>query len=126
MPQTAKPSNPFNPFENRRRAGRVRCTLTACQFGTILNISKTGMRVATRKPVQLLPAGATLNVEITAAGQSMTVPARPIHIRPRPDGRFDVGFQFVGLTEKTSRELIQLARTAWDATLLNEPQRKAG
>ncbi|MFN7022478.1 MAG: PilZ domain-containing protein [Phycisphaerales bacterium] len=126
--RSAMPVNPkaCNPHEDRRRAGRIRCTLTTCQYGTVVNLSKSGLRVATRRPISLLPAGASVNLCITAAGQSMVVPARPVHNRPRPDGMFDVGFQFVGLTERTCRELIQLARTAWDAELIHQSQRKAG
>lgn len=129
--KNAKPTNKSGmkltgKHDDRRRAGRVRCTLTTCQFGTVVNLSRTGLRVATRKPVTLLPAGASLNLTITAAGQTIVVPARPVHNRPRPDGMFDVGFQFVGLTEKACSELLSIARTAWDATLLPGSQRMAG
>jgi hypothetical protein len=119
MPEAKNHTVPSAASESeRRRAGRVRCNLTMCQYGTVMNLSKTGMRVATRKPVPMLPAGASVNVQITAAGQTLSVPARPVHNRPRADGMFDVGFQFVGLTEKGSRELLLLARTAFDPTLV--------
>lgn len=120
-----KLKNPMDSRDERRRAGRVRCNLTTCQYGTVVNISRTGMRVATRKPVPVLPAGASVNVKITVAGMSMTVPARPVHNRPRPDGMFDVGFQFVGLTEKNCSDLLALARTAWDATLVYSARNRA-
>ncbi|GEM_PF-1996554 len=116
---------PMNNHDERRRGGRVRCTLTTCQYGTVMNISRTGMRVSTRRPVPILPAGASVNVKISVAGLSMCVPARPVHNRPRPDGMFDVGFQFVGITERVSIDLIQLARTAWDATLVHGPRQRA-
>lgn len=122
----AEKPKPAGPFDDRRRAGRIRCTLTTCQYGTIVNLSKTGLRVTTRRAIPPLPVGASVNLCITAAGQSMVVPARPVHNRPRPDGMYDVGFQFVGLTERTCRELIQLARTAWDSELIHQSQRKAG
>lgn len=105
-------------FDNRRRAGRVRCDLTTCQYGTVVNISRTGLRVVTRKPLPTLPAGASTNLTVTAAGRSMSVPARPVHNRPRPDGLFDVGFQFVGITEAAARELMDLARTAFDGAIV--------
>lgn len=114
-----------SPHDNRRRAGRVRCNLTQCQFGPIVNLSRTGMRVVSRKPIALLPAGASVNVKITAAGATICVPARPVHARPRPDGMFDVGFQFVGLSEKDSNELMDLARTAWDPTMVYQNRRSA-
>jgi len=94
-----------NKYDNRRKAGRVRCDLTSCQFGAVLNISRTGMRVLSRKVIATMPPGASTNVKVTAAGRSMTVPARSVHNRPRPDGMFEVGFQFVGITEAAAKNL---------------------
>lgn len=102
----------------RRRAGRVRCGLTTCQFGTVVNISKSGMRVVSRKLVPTMPPGASIQLMITAAGRSMAVPGRPVHNRPRPDGTFEVGFQFAEITEAQARELIELARTAFDSLVI--------
>src|SRR5262249_27054758 len=107
-----------NKFNNRRKAGRVRCDLTTCQFGTVLNISRTGMKVLSRKMIPTMPPGASTNVTVTAAGRSMSVPARSVHNRPRADGMFEVGFQFVGITEAAAKNLVELARTAFDASLM--------
>jgi hypothetical protein len=105
-------------FDDRRRGGRVLCNLTTCQFGTVMNISRTGMRVISRRLVPTMPAGKSTNLTITAAGRTMTVPGRSVHNRPRPDGMFEVGFQFVGITEAQAKELIELARTAFDGVMV--------
>lgn len=115
----------FNKFSDRRRGGRVRCNLTTCQFGTVLNISRSGFRVLSRRAIPQLPAGASTTVAICAAGRTMQVPARPVHNRPRADGMFEVGFQFVGLTEAATRQLLELARTAFDPTHVYQQQRRA-
>jgi c-di-GMP-binding flagellar brake protein YcgR len=103
---------------DRRRAGRVRCTLTSCQFGEVLNISRTGMRVLSRKLVPTMPPGKSVQLAINAAGQTMVVAGRPVHNRPTPEGLFEVGFQFVDITEAQERELIDLARIAFDGVIL--------
>lgn len=120
---TSKPA--VNKFSERRRGGRVRCDLTTCQFGSIVNISRTGMRVVSRKLVPVMPPGASMPVAVSAAGRTMQVPARVVHNRPRADGMFEVGFQFVGITEATARDLVDLARTAFDASSVYH-HRRAG
>ena len=121
----SKTEDQFKFNNNRRKAGRVRCDLTTCQYGTVLNLSRTGMRVLSRRMVPTMPPGASTNMTVTAAGRSMTVPARAVHNRPRADGMFEVGFQFVGITEAAAKNLIDLARTAFDASL-GYHQRAAG
>lgn len=123
----AKPSRidqpEVNKFTDRRRGGRVRCDLTTCQFGTVVNISRTGMRVVSRRMIPSMPPGSSMPLTVTAAGRSLLVPARPVHNRPRPDGMFEVGFQFVGITEAVARDLVELARTAFDASCVYRHRR---
>lgn len=114
-----------NKFTDRRRGGRVRCDLTTCQFGAVVNISRTGMRVVSRKMVPAMPPGSSMPVKVTAAGRTLQVPARAVHNRPRADGMFEVGFQFVGITEAVARDLVDLARTAFDGSCIYH-QRRAG
>lgn len=104
------------PENEKRRAGRVRCSLTTCQFGEVVNISRTGLRVQSRRPIRPLPPGASVNLKIKSAGCMMVVTARPVHVRPRSDGMFDVGFQFVGVPEERAKDLMDLARIAFDGT----------
>jgi len=99
--------------DERRKSGRVRTALTTCQHGLVLNLSKDGCRVVCKKAF-LLPPGATTNLEIKSACMTVTAPARPVSCKPRPDGKFEIGFQFVGLSDELQRSLVQLARTAVD------------
>jgi hypothetical protein len=101
--------------DERRKAGRMRCALTNCQYGQVTNMSKTGCRIMSKKAIAL-PPGATVNLEIKSACMEVTVTARPVSCRVRPDGKYDVGCQFVNLTEDLARKIIQLARTALDTS----------
>lgn len=98
---------------NRRRAGRLCCSGTTCQFGPIVDLSRTGAKVVSRKAVSL-PAGATVNLRVETPAGSMLVPAHPAMCRRRPDGRFDVGFEFHFTDDAMVRRLIDLARAAAD------------
>ena len=53
----------------------MRCALTTCQYGQVSNMSKTGCRVVSKKPIAL-PPGATVNLEIKSACMEVTVTAR--------------------------------------------------
>lgn len=112
-------------FDERRRGGRVRCDLTTTQYGPVLNISKTGLRILSRRVIATMPAGASTTLKVSAAGRTMCVPGRAVHNRPRADGMFEVGFQFVGITEAVARDLIDLARAAFDGSRIYDHRRSA-
>jgi len=99
--------------DERRKAGRVRTALCTCQYGQVTNISKTGCRIVSKKPIAL-PPGTSVNLEIKSVCMEATATARPVSCKPRPDGKFDIGFQFMNLTEELQRRLVTLARTAVD------------
>jgi len=96
---------------DRRRAGRLRCAQAKCQFGQITDMSRTGLRCLTKRPVTL-PEGKVTHLRISCADRTMIVPAHPIHSRPGKDGMFRTGFLFVGLSERHIDELMSLARAA--------------
>lgn len=111
--------------DDRRRAGRVRCGLTTCQYGKVMNISKSGMRVLSRRSVPDTARGVAMKLVINAAGRTLTVLGRPVNNRARPDGQVEVGFQFVGITEEQGRELMEFARIAFDGLVVYR-DRQAG
>ncbi|HMN40751.1 MAG TPA: PilZ domain-containing protein [Phycisphaerales bacterium] len=99
--------------QDRRRAGRITCALTKCQFGEVRDMSKGGCRVIGRKPLEL-PAGASVNLIVKAQGASLTVPACPVSNRQRADGKWEIGFQFLNLTAMQCRDVLAFARAALD------------
>ncbi len=99
--------------QDRRRAGRISCALTTCQFGEVRDMSKGGCRVLAKRPLQL-PEGASVNLVIKAQGASLTVPARTASCRQRADGKYEIGFQFLDMTGTLGREVLAFARAALD------------
>lgn len=95
----------------RRKAGRVRCTQTLCQFGQVGDLSRDGCRVIAKKPMKL-PEGSSVNLRIEVGGVSLLAAAKPVSCRKRGDGKYEIGFQFIGLAGDAGRELIALARAA--------------
>ena len=104
--------NPMNLGHlERRKAGRIRCSQTMCQFGPVGDLSRTGCRVISRKPLRL-PEGASVNLRIEASGSAVVAPASPVSCKKRGDGKYDIGFRFNGLPENSVRELLELVRSA--------------
>ena len=97
----------------RRTAGRITCSQTKCQFGDVTNLSRGGCRVVAKRPIDL-PEGRSVNLQIKAAGAGMVVPACLVSCRQRSDGRYDHGFQFVGMSDELRREVVMFARAAAD------------
>ncbi len=94
-----------------RKAGRIRCTQTTCQLGQVTDISRDGCRVLAKKPLAL-PEGSSVNLRIAVSGVTLVAPARPVSSRKRRDGKYDIGFKFIGLSPETGREVMALARAA--------------
>jgi hypothetical protein len=103
----------------RRKAGRITCAQTTCQFGDVKNMSKDGCRVVSKKPLEL-PEGKTVNLKVKAMGASIVVPVRLVSCRARPDGRHECGFQFMELTDESRREIMAFARSAADNEALRD------
>jgi hypothetical protein len=99
--------------QDRRRAGRITCAQTKCQFGEVKDLSKGGCRVLARKPL-VLPEDASVNLVVKAMGATLTVPGKPVSCRQRADGKWEIGFQFLDLTDAQCREVLGFARAALD------------
>lgn len=95
----------------RRKAGRVRCCGTRCQFGPVVDFSRTGIKVVTKKPVKV-PEGKTVNLQIDAAGARMIVPGRVVNNRRRKDGQYETGFAFFGVDDRWADALATMGRIA--------------
>lgn len=98
-------------LSDRRRAGRVRCVATKCQFGPVSDFSRTGIKVVTKRAIKV-PEGKTVNLQIEAVGARMIVPGRVVNNRRRTDGLFEAGFEFVGVDDRWASALATMARIA--------------
>jgi len=112
------PPDPDQTQQQRRKSGRIFCAQTKCQFGSVEDLSREGCRIASKQRLEI-PPGKSVNIQFTAPGLSLVVPARLVVCRPREDGKYDLGFQFIGLTQEGVREVINFARAAADNEALN-------
>jgi hypothetical protein len=95
----------------KRRAGRLPCMEAKCQFGPLADLSRSGAKVLARKPITI-PENTSVNLRIECNDACIMVPARPTSSRKRRDGMYDVGFEFLNVSEQMGRALVQLMRTA--------------
>lgn len=95
----------------RRRAGRVLCAQTTCQFGPVSDFSRTGVKVLSKRPLKV-PTDKSVNMEIQTAGAKLVIPARVVNNRKRRDGLYETGFAFVGIDERWNEALATMARIA--------------
>jgi len=97
--------------DNQRRSVRLPCAGARCQFGAVMDLSKSGCRVLAKKPLEL-PAGATVNLRLETHGVTLLVPGRPVCNRKRPDGRVDIGFEFVITGPEMASDLMEFVRVS--------------
>jgi hypothetical protein len=92
-----------------RRHGRVRCQDVECNFGPILDLSASGMRVKCRKP----PAAGTV-VEIRLMSDEYCVQISAIVRWTSRAGLFshEAGLEFTDIHADARRMLTELARSA--------------
>lgn len=98
---------------DRRQAGRLICAHTQCQLGEVRDLSRTGVRVVSKRSVNI-PDDACVHLTIEAQGQTLVLPARPTWTRKRADGRHETGFQFLTIGPEMTTRICQFARTAVD------------
>jgi hypothetical protein len=97
----------------RRKSGRVRCAQTHSQLGPVADLSRDGCRIISKLPVTVSQSN-PITLHLRVVGAEMFAPAHPVACRRRSDGRYDVGFKFMKMSDQLRRELVSLARTAVD------------
>ena len=93
-----------------RRHGRVRLEETSVSIGRVLDLSRSGLRVRTAKPIK--PNSPPINVGFTFDDEQITVQCKVAWIEK--DGLFkrQVGLEFQGLDDHQAKLLAELARSA--------------
>lgn len=97
--------------DNNRKMGRLRCELISCDFGEVLDISKTGMRVRLKSRTQV-KTGESFAIFITGPGARFEVGVRIIWIKK--GGMFsggEAGLEFINLSEDARRGFTALVRS---------------
>ncbi|MEQ8769457.1 MAG: PilZ domain-containing protein [Phycisphaerales bacterium] len=77
---------------DRRTSPRLACGGTTCGGGTVMDLSRTGMRVRTKsKP----PRGdGAIGLELTGPKGTVRVGGRPVWSRKAGRGVYEIGFAF--------------------------------
>ncbi|MEO1583739.1 MAG: PilZ domain-containing protein [Planctomycetota bacterium] len=94
----------------KRQAGRIRMQATSSSVGEVLDLSKSGMRVVSKR--QIKPSATPTRVQIEVDDEIVAVGARVAWVRKCGLFKREAGLEFVGLSEDDSRRLAALARGA--------------
>ncbi|MEM9662146.1 MAG: PilZ domain-containing protein [Planctomycetota bacterium] len=102
------------PVEERgecdRRHGRVRIEETNVSLGKVLDLSRSGMRVRTSRPIK--ETDPPMLVGIDADGERFQVQCKVAWVEKRGMFKRFVGLEFQGLDQDTEQRLAFLARSA--------------
>jgi len=111
---------------NARKCGRVRCQWTHCNFGEIMDISSTGMRVQCRKkPAAEL--GAKLSVIIEGHDDKFDVSGKMVWKKKAGFFSWIIGVEFDELSPAARKGLALLARSSLsnDTIAIQDRMRKS-
>lgn len=108
---------------NRRVRNRINCVLLECELGDVVNLSLTGMRVRCHKkavppPESMQPLRLTLRLHDARALAVETKVAWARRTGPAGLGRWEIGFEFVNLTDDLRRDIARLARESSDCEIV--------
>lgn len=97
--------------ENARRHGRVRVQEIRCSVGTVIDLSRSGVRVVARRKHGFVP-DLKLTLTIDAFDQSVRVPGRVAWINKHGLFKCELGIEFGELDADQAAIMCSIARTA--------------
>ena len=71
-------------------------------MGRTLNLSETGILLETHFPIEL---NHVLQLTISLEEDLLDIKGKPVHVRPRDQGKYEIGIQFVELDPSASQIL---------------------
>ncbi len=99
--------------DNRRRAGRLTCSMLESSFGEVVDLSVTGMRCRSSKPIDVA-SGQVVDFHLKTLAGDMAMQGRVVWTTKKGWRRFEVGVQFVNVSDQIRRTLIEVARISAD------------
>ncbi|MBX3385739.1 MAG: PilZ domain-containing protein [Phycisphaeraceae bacterium] len=107
---------------NRRVKNRINCVLLECEFGEVVNLSMTGMRVRCHRKVVPPPKSiGPMRLTLRLDGRALEVNGRIAWTKrggPAGLGRWEIGVEFLDADEGLRRELSRLARESSDCEIV--------
>ena len=95
----------------RRRGGRFLCRVLSSNYGRVIDISTTGIRIRSHRTLGLTP-GETVVIKLEGLGGTLHLTARAVRTVPLSRGGFDTGFEWAGLTHDERTLLTEVARVS--------------
>lgn len=117
MQYQAQPRNPDVIARNRRRAGRVHCEGLHCSWGSVLDLSATGVRVQMhlRRP----SVGQLMCVQMPTPMGFVSIMARAAWVRGSGFLTWEAGCEFGPLTDEVKAALLATAHAAMTTETLS-------
>ncbi len=69
-------------------------------MGRTLNLSETGILLETHFPIELIHV---VQLTISLEEDLLDIKGKPVHVRPRDQGKYEIGIQFVELDPSASQ-----------------------
>lgn len=99
--------------DNRRRAGRLQCSMLGSSLGDVLDFSVTGMRCrSSREPKAR--AGEMVGFMLETLEGAIQMQGRVVWAKKKGWRHFEIGVQFVGVDEAQRGALAAAARVSLD------------
>lgn len=115
----SKPRPP-DPAANRPRAQRLPTAILTTPLGPVLDVSRTGLRIAmARKPG--FAVGSLLSLDLESARDSLTVSVRVARVQSVGGGRYEIGVSLDSADEAKQAALEALARTGSTRSAGSDP-----
>jgi hypothetical protein len=100
---------PATAGRERRRGGRIACRLIRTQFGDVVDLSATGVRIASKR-VPRLYEGEHVLLKIQGFSESLTVNGKAVRCVAAAAG-YHTAFEFLDLTPEQRQAIHLFART---------------
>ncbi len=116
---TVDPEDPWKPHmrgrsksdpNEQRRCGRLRFEWARCEFGEILDMSGSGMRVRSTRSFQLRPGDVGTIVVKAPKMEPMRVPVEVVWTKKLRFRRHEMGVKFLMLDEQSKERLSEFMR----------------
>ena len=104
----------------RRRPGRIACERLRCGSGRVVDISKTGAKLQIHSLFAPKKGESRTLTFQTAMGESATYPCVLMWVKKTGFAGYEVGAQFVGLSELQERQLFEIAKVHSKRTTLKD------